>query len=124
VRLQLLHVTIEAATPSVHACLCGWNAKHSVAYLESLRAHSLLPTNLFQKTIWQFLESAAKLKEPDPEQKMTVCPNSSRHRNPDFKVRLGERITELRRYGGIGLCLQCIRLGRAHAMPGKEAPCH
>jgi hypothetical protein len=124
VRLQFVHVTIEAATPSAYTCPCGWNAKHSVAYLDSLREHNLLPTNIFQRTIWQFMESVSRLREPDPDQKIAVCPNYSRHRKPDFKLRLGERITELRKYGGIGLCLQCIRLGRTHGMLGKGTPCH
>lgn len=123
-RLELLEILFRASTFETRSCPCGWNAKHCLTFIESLRWHSSLwPHHIRGQTIWKAAEAVRELECPSPEYMDDRCSESRYHRiwKQGFRARLAENVAEFKNRSG--LCLVCVRTGEKHSLHREIERC-
>lgn len=115
-RLELLEILFQASTFQTITCACGWNAKHCLTFIESLRWNThLWPRSVRGQTIWKATEAVREIESPSPEDMDICCPKPNYHRiwKQNFRAQLAKNIDEFKNYNG--LCFVCVSTGEQHS---------
>jgi hypothetical protein len=107
-RTEIEQLLVQGATSGSDngSCSCAWSSRHSLAYMELLKAKQLEPQHLHGMSLTQILDRVDKMSDPTVSHNTQPC-GYRWHSQPAYRAIRSLAIDSTKARDG--LCIDCVK---------------